>query len=214
MERGIRFDKRYGTMPWHHCDAVVFDIGNVLIYYAPEEFLRQLFPGDAQKQADMLRQVYQGKYWLNFDRGTMEYPEAARLLHEEYGYPVEDYMRALEGWIELKRPIEEGWRAARRCKRAGMHLYLLSNYARHGYARLREKFADLFSIFEGGVISCQAHQLKPEPEIYQTLIAQCRLDPARTLFIDDSEKNVEAALDAGLNGFHNSRAGALDDFFV
>ncbi len=214
MERGIRFDRKYQSMPWHHCDSVVFDIGNVLIYYAPDDFLQQLFPGDEQMQKDMLEQVYGGKYWSCFDRGEMEYEDAARRLSQEYGHKEEEYMHALTGWIELKRPIEEGWRAARRCRRAGMRMYLLSNYPKRGYERMREKFADRFSIFDGGVISCYAHQLKPESAIYETLIRECRLDPARTLFIDDTEKNVEAALDHGINGFHMSHAGAMDDFFI
>ena len=57
MERGIRFDRKYQSMPWHHCDSVVFDIGNVLIYYAPDDFLQQLFPGDEQMQKDMLERA-------------------------------------------------------------------------------------------------------------------------------------------------------------
>ena len=69
MENGIRFDLEYETMPWHRVDAVVFDIGNILIRYAPKDFLEQLFPGDAQKQQDMLARVYNGPYWERFDRG-------------------------------------------------------------------------------------------------------------------------------------------------
>lgn len=58
MENGIRFDLEYETMPWHRVDAVVFDIGNILIRYAPNDFLKQLFPGDEQKQRDMMARVY------------------------------------------------------------------------------------------------------------------------------------------------------------
>ena len=214
MNRGIRFDQAHATMPWHHCDQVVFDIGNVLIYYAPDDFLKMLFPGDADKQEHMLHHVYQGPYWPHFDRGTMTYEEAAERLHREFGFSYEDYMHALLGWIELKRPIEEGWRAARRCKRAGMKLYLLSNYPKTGYERLREKYADLFQIFDGGVISSEVHLLKPEPEMYRALVERYGLEPARTLFIDDTEKNVEGAMDCGIHGFHMSHPGAMDDFFI
>ena len=77
MENGIRFDLEYETMPWHRVDAVVFDIGNILIRYAPKDFLEQLFPGDEQKQRDMMARVYRGPFWENFDRGTMEYADAA-----------------------------------------------------------------------------------------------------------------------------------------
>ena len=58
MNEGTRFDLLYDTMPWHKVDAVVFDIGNVLIRYAPDDFLQILFPGDPQKQRDMMVQYY------------------------------------------------------------------------------------------------------------------------------------------------------------
>ena len=171
MENGIRFDLEYETMPWHRVDAVVFDIGNILIRYAPKDFLEQLFPGDAQKQQDMLARVYKGPYWEQFDRGEMEYAEAARRLAGQFGGDEAEYMRALTGWIELKTPIDEGFRAAQRCRRAGKRLYLLSNYPREGYRRMREKFADEFGdLFDGGVISSACHFVKPEKEIYEKLI--------------------------------------------
>ena len=91
MENGIRFDLEYETMPWHRVDAVVFDIGNILIRYAPKDFLEQLFPGDAQKQQDMLARVYNGPYWERFDRGEMEYAEAARRLAGQFGGDEAEY---------------------------------------------------------------------------------------------------------------------------
>ena len=214
MNEGARFDLLYDTMPWHKVDTVVFDIGNILIRFAPDDFLQQLFPGDPDRQQAMLRQVYQGRYWPEFDRGTIEYEEAARRLAEEFGGRSEDYMHALTGWIELKTPIEEGWRAARRCRRAGKRLLLLSNYHRVAYARLREKFADRFEVFDGGVISCDLHRNKPEPEIYAALMEKFALTPGRTLFIDDTLANVEGARRMGINGFHMHESGMLDRFFL
>lgn len=214
MNEGIRYDLTYETMPWHKVDAVVFDIGNILIRYAPDDFLAQLFPGDEQKQRNMMARVYKGPYWPSFDRGTMEYDEAARRLSAEFGGSEAEYLHALRGWIELKQPIEEGWRAARRCKRAGKRLFLLSNYPKEGYARMQEKFGDLFSIFDGGVISCMVHQLKPEREIYETLLARYGLEPEHTLFIDDTLANVEGAIKMGIHGFHMHENGMMDRFFL
>ena len=215
MNEGTRFDLAYETMPWHKVDAVIFDIGNVLIRFAPDDFIRQLFPGDAQKQADMLARVYRGPYWQEFDRGTMTYEQAAQLLVSRFGGEYGDYMHALEGWIELKTPLEEGWRAAQRCRRAGKQLYLLSNYPEKGYGRLREKFASHFGdLFDGGVISCHVHQIKPQREIYETLIAQCGFDPQRAVFIDDTLANVEAAMKMGIHGFHMHESGMMDRFFL
>ena len=55
MNEGTRFDGQYETMPWHKVDTVVFDIGNILIRFAPDDFLQQLFPDDPAKQQAMLR---------------------------------------------------------------------------------------------------------------------------------------------------------------
>jgi len=214
MNVSQRFDLAYETMPWEMVDAVIFDIGNVLIRYAPDDFLLRLFPGDEKKQKDMLAQVYLGKYWPMFDRGTMEYEEAAQLLHAEFGYPVEDYLHALRGWIELKTPIEEGWRAVRRCKEMGKRLYLLSCYPREGYERMCEKYAELFNLFDGGVISCYCHYNKPEDEIYTEIKRACGLTEGRCVFIDDLLINVEGAMKNGIHGFHKHESGMLDRFFL
>ncbi len=214
MNDGIRFDLEYETMPWHKVDAVVFDIGNILIRFAPDDFLERLFPGDEAMQQHMHEHVYTGPYWPMFDRGTMDYEEAAERLAAEFGCKKEEYMNALTGWIELKSPIEEGWRAAKRCRRAGKKLYLLSNYPQSGYERLREKFAEYFQVFDGGVISFECHQMKPEQEIYETLIERFDLEPQRTLFIDDMLDNVCGAMKLGIHGFHMHENGMMDRFFL
>lgn len=214
MNKGIRFDLEYNTMPWQEVDAVVFDIGNILIRFAPADFLERLFPGDHEKQQHMLNVVYQGPQWNLLDRGTLTYEQAARDLAAQYGGAYEDYMHAFEGWIELKTPLEEGWRAARRCHQEGKKLFLLSNYPRKGYERLREKFADRFEIFGEAVVSCYLHQMKPEKEIYQTLIDTCGIDPSRSLFIDDTLVNVEGAMEMGIHGYHMHETGMMDRFFL
>lgn len=214
MEKTCRFDLEYESMPWDAVDAVVFDIGNVLIRFEPEDFVKKLFPGDPQKQKHMLEQAYGGEYWPCFDRGTMGYEEAAQRMHERFGYAKEDYLTAYRGWFELKDPIEEGWRAARLCREKGKKIVLLSNYPKEGFERLQERFGDRFSIFEGGVISCYCHYNKPEDEIYGELIASCGLTPGRAVFIDDTLKNVEGAMRNGIHGYHRHENGMMDRFFI
>lgn len=41
-------DDRCETMPWDALDAVVFDVGNVLLSYSPEEELETFFPGETE----------------------------------------------------------------------------------------------------------------------------------------------------------------------
>ena len=214
MENGKRWDLTCQAMPWDAADAVIFDIGNVLVGYTPEIFARALFPDDAQQQRAMLERVYGGRYWPMLDQGLITPEEAAKALVGDFGGSEAAYLRALTGWFELKVPVEEGWRAARRCKAMGKKLYLLSNYPDAGYHRLRERFADRFDpLFDGGCISYACHQLKPKQEIYETLIGMFGLNPSRTLFLDDTLANVEGAMRAGINGLWVDVPGKLDAFF-
>ena len=213
--QGTRFDLLYETMPWHKVDAVVFDIGNVLIRFAPDDFIQKLFPGDARLQQHMMDNVYHGPYWLCLDRGEMTYEQAAKRLAQEAGESEEAYLHALYGWFQLKTPIEEGFRAAQRCKRAGKKLYLLSNYPQQGFEFVHKQYAHLFDpLFDGGIISCYEHVIKPEREIYDLLCSRYDIDPARAVFIDDTLGNIEGANRVGMHGFHMHESGMMDRFFI
>ena len=79
---------------------------------------------------------------------------------------------------------------------------------------MRREYEKRFEIFDGGVISCYVHQLKPEKEIYETIMARYDIDPARALFIDDTLVNVEGAMKMGIHGFHMHESGMMDRFFL
>lgn len=52
--------------------------------------------------------------------------------------------------------------------------------------------------FDGMVLSFEEKVCKPKPGIFHALINRYGLDPERTLFLDDSERNCEAARTVGL----------------
>ena len=63
----------------------------------------------------------------------------------------------------------------------------------------------VFQHFEGEIISCEVHLIKPEKEIYQLLLDTYNLEPEQTMFIDDRVENVEAAATLGIIPFHFDR---------
>ena len=58
-------------------------------------------------------------------------------------------------------------------------------------------------------VSGEVGLLKPDRAIYDIHVESFGLEPAATLFIDDSEKNVEGARDAGWQAVHFSGAEKL-----
>ena len=66
------------------------------------------------------------------------------------------------------------------------------------------------NLFDELVVSGYVHKVKPSPDIFQHVIETYQLDPARTLFIDDSFMNIEACLFAGWQGICFNVPGKLD----
>lgn len=61
----------------------------------------------------------------------------------------------------------------------------------------------------GVTVSGEVGLIKPDVRIYERHAADFGLDPAASLFIDDSEKNVEGAKAAGWQAVHFTGAEKL-----
>ncbi|MDE6185478.1 MAG: HAD-IA family hydrolase, partial [Lachnospiraceae bacterium] len=63
---------------------------------------------------------------------------------------------------------------------------------------------DFLEETDGGILSYQVKLIKPSPEIYQLLCSRYGLQAEECVFIDDTVKNVEAAIKEGMKGitFH------------
>lgn len=55
-------------------------------------------------------------------------------------------------------------------------------------------------VFDGGVVSYNEKLLKPEQEIYEKILDNYGLKSQETVFIDDMDENVEAAMRIGIRG--------------
>ena len=68
-------------------------------------------------------------------------------------------------------------------------------------------------LFEKAYYSCRFGMRKPNPESFRKIIRENNLDPAETLFIDDSIQHVEGAKVAGLNAYHLKHPERLVELF-
>lgn len=213
MEKtALLLNESFETMPWDAVDTVVFDIGNVLLRFDPPYILRTLFD-DAQKRNVMMEKVFRSPYWIELDRGTLTYAQAARAMAQGDAQLEKDAAYLLKHWCSHKQVIEPGWAAARACAAHGKRLCLLSNYHREAF-EYNLAHHEIFSLFDVRLISCYVHQLKPDAEIYDTLIHVSGLDPSRSVFLDDMPGNVQAAIRAGLHGFWVRSEQEMGAFFT
>lgn len=91
-------------------------------------------------------------------------------------------------------------------RRRGYKLYLLSNTNPFmmmwaDSPAFSPELRPLSSYFDGMFLSYRMKCSKPGEEIFSRLIAETGINPAETLFVDDSQANVDAGLRHGLRVF-------------
>ena len=65
---------------------------------------------------------------------------------------------------------------------------------------------------DGVIFSCEVKEIKPEPQIYRTLLTRFGLKPEESVFLDDRPENCEAARVLGIHAieFHNLKQAAKE----
>ena len=187
------------------CDTVVFDIGNTLMRFDPEDIIQKLI---GEKYRDGIRHALfspdHAWRWSCFDEGLFPNGTIALNIVREEGLPDEaavEIMYALDHFHELKTglPLSRG---IPRLKEEGKRLLALTNYATPQIDYCWEKF-DFFRYFDGRVVSSEEKVTKPDPRIYRILMDRYHVTPEKALFIDDAAVNTDAAAALGfkvLNG--------------
>ncbi len=77
------------------------------------------------------------------------------------------------------------------------NFYYLSNITKEQFAEFEK--LEIFSYFSGGIASFTSDFEKPNSEIFGELLDKFDLKPETSIFIDDTERNVEMAEKIGIN---------------
>lgn len=177
-------------------DAVVFDIGGVLLDWDPRYVYRELI-GDEAEMERFLAEVCTLEWHAAHDRGTPFEQSCAELAarHPDQAELIWAWARRSEDMIG--GPIEGTVAILGELRAAGVRCYALTNMERETYPRRRTRF-DFLRTFDGTVVSSDEGVIKPEPEIFRRLLTRYGLEAPRTVFIDDSQRNVAAAAALGM----------------
>lgn len=174
---------------------IVFDLGGVL--FARDK--RKCSP-EILEFFGFLRTPQMPRFWEEYDRGTSTFDEVVDELCRMTGRTREVCVGVMHEAIDLQEPVAATERLVGELKAAGYRLYVLSNMSREFIDCLRR--FPVYALFDGEVVSCEEHTVKPEHRIYEILLERYGLNPAETLFIDDREANIAAAEQLGIHGYH------------
>lgn len=175
-------------------NAVIFDIGNVLIEWQPERFYDRVIGED--RRLAMFATLDLHAMNDRVDRGenfrdviyetadaTPEWADEIRMWHDD--------------WLEMaKPPIDHSVRLLQALRTANVHVFALSNFGIQTFA-IAEPVYPFLKNFDRRYVSGHMGEVKPEPRIYEMVEEDCGLDPATLLFTDDRQENLDTAARRG-----------------
>jgi 2-haloacid dehalogenase len=177
-------------------DAVVFDIGGVLLDWNPRYLYRRLIDDEAELER-FLGEVCTMEWHAAHDRGVPVAESCAALAaaHPEYAELINAWGERSEEMIA--GPIEGSVSILQELLQKGVRCYALTNMERETYPLRRQRFP-FMGWFAGTVVSSCEGVAKPDPEIFRRLLDRFGLEPERTLMIDDSPPNIDTAVSLGM----------------
>jgi 2-haloacid dehalogenase len=181
-------------------EAVVFDLGGVLLDWNPRYLYRQLFD-DEQAMEHFLSEICTLEWHEAHDRGVPFERSASELAAV---YP--DYADLIRAWGERSEEMVGGQIDATVAiladlRARGVPCYALTNMEAETYPLRRERF-EFLRWFDGTVVSAQEGTVKPDPEIFRRLLDRFGLMAERTVMVDDAERNIAAARSLGMQTVH------------
>ena len=174
---------------------VVFDLGGVLFSRDPRKFEPEFI-----KFFSFIALPKMPEFWEEYDRGVVTYDEVVSSLAKYNSCSEELAEKNLRRSIITQEAIPATTALIDGLKEAKYKLYVLSNMSLEFIEFLRQQPG--YKNFDGEVVSCEEHVIKPDAEIYRRLIDRYSLNPEETLFIDDRRANIEAAISEGWQGYH------------
>jgi 2-haloacid dehalogenase len=177
--------------------AVVYDIGNVLIEWQPERYYdRRIGPQARQRlfaEVDLhaMNEAVDGgaKFRATIYDWADRHPDWAEQIRWWYDH-----------WIDLASPrIEQSIRLMRKLRSKGVPVFALTNFGVDSFAYALTQY-DFLAEFDRSYVSGRMGVTKPDPQIYAMVEADCGVAPAGLLFVDDRAENIAAAMARGWQG--------------
>ena len=193
-------------MNWKNFDAIIFDLGGVLINLDYNATVRAFEALGNSGFEEMYSQASQSNLYDDFETGKISsFHFINRLLDLlPKGVTANNVAHAWDAMIlDFKK---ERLELISRIKKE-KPVFLLSNTNDLHMAKVRQELSKITPIpleyfFTKVYLSQNIGHRKPNPEAFQIILEENQLDASKTLFIDDSSQHIEGASNLGIQTIH------------
>lgn len=175
---------------------IVFDMGNVLLAYTPEEYIKTITQ-DEVAAAAVLKELFQSEEWRQLDAGSITEEDAVAQVCARIPEYAAEVIKAMDNWHSDLTPMQGMPEIVARLKEKGYKIYLLSNTSLR-FFQYKNK-VEMFRNFDGFIISAKEKLVKPDVAIFECLCKRYGLESGECLFVDDLQQNIAGAEKAGFH---------------
>ena len=162
---------------------IVFDIGNVLVRFQPDEAMREIGI-EENKIAALAHATYENPVWVELDRGVIpenEIIDEMVKVAPQYEADIRRFFKEGKAFVVKAFDYAADW--IKELKSRGYKVYLLSNYPKDFFELHTHSELSFVSLVDGKVISAMVGMIKPDAGIYQCLFDKYNLNPKECVFI-------------------------------
>ncbi|MFP3859794.1 MAG: HAD family hydrolase [Bacteroidales bacterium] len=187
---------------------IIFDLGGVILNIDPQRTIEEMGKLGIKDFDRIYSQIKQNHVFDDLEKGLISEREFVEAVQEYSGIKA-DPEDIIHCWncllldfppqrIELLQNLKKSER---------YNTYLLSNtnetHKKVYNQMLRDQFGidGLEALFNKAYFSHEIHMRKPDREIFEYVLRDSNMDPEKTLFIDDSEVNTQAAQKLGIKTY-------------
>ena len=177
---------------------IIFDFGGVLVDWNPHYLFDKYF-NDINESNYFVENVCNSEWNAEMDGGKT-FEQAVRERSEMFPKYAEALKLYQTNWMDtMGEEIPGMYDLIKSLKANGFPIiYGLTNWSAETFPTVQKTYR-IFSLIDKIIVSGEVKQLKPNPEIFYTLLNKFDLKPEESLFIDDNLKNVEGAKAVGIN---------------
>ena len=187
---------------------IVYDIGKVLIHYDPDIPFSRIIPDPVERRW-FFDNVCTSEWNIEQDRGRT-WEEAEALLIADFPEHENSIRAFRQNWHDMvPHAYDDSVALMEGLVDAGHDVTMLTNWAADTFREAKGRFAFLERP-RGVTVSGDIGLIKPDRRIYDHHVASFGIDPKASLFIDDSQKNVDGAIAAGWQAVLFTNAKTLE----
>jgi len=173
-------------------EAVIFDLGRVLIHIDPDPLRKKL---NTSGDGDLIEKVRENALIPQLNAGRITPEQFHRQLCEQFNFHW-SFQTFTEAWCSIFLPNPE-MEALVRNLHGRVPLGLLSDTDPQHWTYIQRHYP-IVKIFENPVLSFRLGVCKPDPAMYRAAAESVGKAPSQCFYTDDLPENVEGARKAGM----------------